>query len=84
MTIEEIYRDYKPKEGYSILKGGKGTVTGRQIAFVYQKIEIPGKGLVKKSYTDITVKTVATHDADEYFKQLEPYLEKRNGNTQGQ
>ncbi len=76
IEFNQIFIDYKPKEEYSIMKGITSE-SQRYFASIYKKVSVGKNKLGKDNHTETSIGNIATKDIEEYFKFLEPYIEKR-------
>lgn len=76
MTYEDVFTVYKPKEGYSILRGTLSN-SGRYFASIFKEKVISTTKLGRKEIANLSIATVAETSVDNYIKKLHPYIELR-------
>jgi len=73
MTIQDIFKKYKPKEEFSIY-AFQSKHTQKYIACIFKKIAV---NRFAKEFCDGSIKNINEVHIEKYLNELKPYIEER-------
>lgn len=73
MTLDDLFKAYKPKEGFSIY-AFQSIHTNRFVGLVMKKAIINNRS---KDVCNGAVKVISEEKIEDYFKQVKDFIEKR-------